>query len=134
VQDAAYRARADEFIRRLPDGYHSRVGEQGWGLSGGELQRIALARLFLRNSPLILLDEPGSHLDPDTEALLFDGIEELSRGKTLIVVAHRPTAVRLVERIAVMIDGRIAESGDHRMLRAANGEYARMMESFGVAL
>ena len=134
VREAARSARADEFIRLLPLGYDTQVGELGQGFSGGEIQRIALARLFLRDSPLILLDEPGAHLDSATESLLHDAIADLSRGKTMVIAAHRPSVIDLVDRIVVMEDGAVCESGDHAQLVQEGGVYARMMESFKVEL
>lgn len=132
--EAARRARADEFVEQLPDGYDTRVGEGGRALSGGQVQRLALARMFLRDTPLLLFDEPGAHLDAVSEALIYQGIEELAHGRTMLVVTHRPQAARLVDRIAVLDRGRIEETGTHSDLAAAGGAYARMLESFKVAL
>jgi len=134
VREAARSARADEFIRTLPLGYDTHVGELGQGFSGGEIQRIALARLFLRDAPLILLDEPGAHLDGTTESLLHEAIAELSRGKTMVIAAHRPSVVDLVDRIVVIENGAVCESGEHRRLVEEGGVYARMMESFRMEL
>jgi ATP-binding cassette subfamily C protein CydD len=131
VRAAARRARAADFIEALPAGYDSLVGERGAGLSGGQIQRIALARAFLRDAPLVILDEATANLDPESERLVQEGIEELAQGRTLLVVAHRLATVRRAHRILVMDEGRIAESGTHEGLAATNGIYARMIAAYG---
>ncbi len=134
IAAAARRAHADEFVELLPDGYDTLVGEGGRALSGGQVQRLALARMFLRDTPVLLFDEPGAHLDAVSEELVYGSIEELARGRTMLVVTHRPEAARLADRIAVIDQGRIEETGTHVELAAAGGAYARMLESFKVAL
>ncbi|MCG6896884.1 MAG: thiol reductant ABC exporter subunit CydD [Thiocapsa sp.] len=131
VRAAARRARADGFIEAMADGYDSLVAERGAGLSGGQIQRVALARAFLRDAPLVILDEATANLDPESERLVQEGIEELARDRTLLVVAHRLATVRRADRILVLDDGRVAESGTHETLAAAGGIYARMIAAYG---
>lgn len=131
VRAAARQARADDFIVALPEGYDTPVGERGVGLSGGQIQRIALARAFLRDAPLVILDEATANLDPRSEQLVQEGIEELAHGRTLLVVAHRLATVRRANRILVLDQGRVAESGTHETLTAAGGIYARMVAAYG---
>ena len=126
VQDAARRARAAEFIDQLPARYDTEIGEQGVGLSGGQIQRIALARAFVRNARLVILDEATASLDPANEALVQAGIDELARDRGLLIIAHRLVTVRHADRILVIVDGRIAEQGTHDELIALQGHYARM--------
>lgn len=131
VREAARLARAEEFIDRLPQGYATPVGEAGQGLSGGQIQRLALARAFLKDAPLVVLDEPTASLDPDSEALVQAAIERLAVGRTLLVVAHRLATVRGADRIVVLDGGRVVESGAHRELMAAGGLYRRMVTAYG---
>jgi ATP-binding cassette subfamily C protein CydD len=126
VRAAAERARAAEFIEQLPDGYQTQAGEQGVGLSGGQIQRIALARAFVRDARLVILDEATASLDPANEALVQAGIDELARDRGMLIIAHRLATVRHVDRILVIVDGRIAEQGTHDALIAQQGHYARM--------
>jgi ATP-binding cassette subfamily C protein CydD len=133
VRAAARRARAADFIEALPAGYDNLVGERGAGLSGGQIQRIALARAFLRDAPLVILDEATANLDPESERLVQEGIEELAKGRTLLVVAHRLATVRRADRILVLESGRVAEAGMHDTLAASNGIYARMIAAYGQA-
>jgi ATP-binding cassette subfamily C protein CydD len=131
VEAAARQAHAEEFIQRLPQGYDTPVGEGGQGLSGGQIQRIALARAFLKDVPLVLLDEPTASLDPQSEALVQAAIERLAAGRTLLVVAHRLATVRRADRIIVLKQGRVAESGGHAELIAAGGLYAKLAAAYG---
>lgn len=130
VQKAARLAHAEEFIERLPLGYDTRVGEGGQGLSGGQIQRLALARAFLKDAPLVVLDEPTASLDLGSEALVQAAIERLAEGRTLLVVAHRLATVRGADRIVVLDQGRVAESGNHAELLAAGGLYARLASAY----
>jgi subfamily B ATP-binding cassette protein MsbA len=125
---AAELANADEFIRRLPAGYDTMVGERGVTLSGGQRQRIAIARAIIRNSPILILDEPSTGLDAASEKLVMEGLERLMKGKTTIMVAHRLATVQKADVIFVLQDGVIREHGNHKELLAAGGLYAEFHE------
>lgn len=124
---AADAAHADAFVRALPGGYGARVDELGMRLSGGERQRLCIARAILRDAPLLLLDEPTSNLDAESEAAVVAGLEALCRGRTVVLVAHRLSTVREVDRIVVMDGGRLVEEGTHEALLARGGPYARLV-------
>ena len=121
---AARRARAHDFIARLPKGYDTLVGERGVKLSGGERQRVAIARAFLADAPILVLDEATSSLDVATETLVAQAVEALMAGRTTIVIAHRLSTIRGADRILVFQDGRIVEEGAHGELVARGGAYA----------
>jgi ABC-type multidrug transport system fused ATPase/permease subunit len=127
--DAARRAQADEFIRSLPDGYASLVGERGGHLSVGQRQRIGIARAFLKNAPILLLDEPTSALDPTTESAIMDTIKELMRGRTTLIVTHRLATIHHVDLIVVLEHGRVVEQGRGPDLVARGGVYAKLYSS-----
>ena len=129
IVDAARRARADGFIRELPNGYASAVGERGGHLSVGQRQRIGIARAFLKNAPILLLDEPTSALDPATEAAIIETIKELMRGRTTLIATHRLAAVHDVEQIIVLERGRVVEQGRGEELLVRGGAYARLYRS-----
>lgn len=128
VRRAATAAQADEFIRRLPDGYNTRLGERGTSLSGGQRQRIAIARAILKNAPILLLDEATSALDAESEGAVQRALEDLMKGRTTIVIAHRLATVQKADRILVMEKGRIKEAGSHDELVRRGGIYARLAE------
>ena len=109
----------------------TRIGEGGSRLSGGQAQRLALARAFLRDAPFLVLDEPTAHLDPPEEALLEQAVREVCRGRSALVIAHRLSTVYRADRIVVMKGGQAVEQGRHADLVAANGIYAGMVRAFG---
>lgn len=129
IVDAAKRAQADEFIRQLPNGYESPVGERGGHLSVGQRQRIGIARAFLKNSPILLLDEPTSALDPTTEAAIMETIKELMTGRTTLMATHRLATIHRVDQIVVLECGRIVEQGRGPELVARGGVYAKLYAS-----
>ena len=126
VREAARKANIHDTIAALPDGYESRVGEQGVQLSEGERQRLVLARVLLLDSPIVILDEPTSALDMESEHLAQEALGNLKRDRTLIVIAHKISTIRRADEIAVLDGGRIVERGDHSQLMTKDGFYARM--------
>jgi ABC-type multidrug transport system fused ATPase/permease subunit len=129
VEEAARAARAHDFISELPDGYDTEIGDRGAKLSIGQQQRLAIARAFLKDAPVLLLDEPTSALDLQTEAELLDELESLMAGRTVIMVAHRLSTVRNVDRIYVLERGRVVEHGPHDELMASSGQYHQLYSS-----
>ena len=134
VVAAAKKARAHDFIERLTAGYDTLVGERGVKLSGGERQRVAIARAILADAPILILDEATSSLDSNTEHLIQDAVANLLRGRTAIVVAHRLSTIRTVDRILVFDDGRIVEQGSHAELMARRGLYRRLFDMQALGL
>ena len=129
IRDAARRANIHAFIRSLPDGYQTIVGERGAKLSGGERQRIAIARALLKDAPVLILDEATSNLDAANEAAIRQALSVLTRGRTTIVIAHRLSSVVHADRIVVLDDGRVAESGRHGDLVSRSGHYAELVRA-----
>ena len=127
VIEVAKKARCYDFIMQLPDGFDTVIGEGGSSLSGGEQQRISIARCMLKDAPIVILDEATASVDADNEHFIQEAISELCRGKTLIVIAHRLNTIRNADRILVIRDGQISESGTHDELMELDGEYAGMV-------
>lgn len=125
---AAKKACCHDFIQALPNGYDTIIGEGGGTLSGGEKQRISIARAILKNAPIIILDEATASIDPENEHLIQAAISELTRGKTIITIAHRLATIQHADQILVVDDGRIAEAGTHAELMQKNGLYRRFTE------
>jgi ATP-binding cassette subfamily B protein len=126
ILQAAQTANAHEFIEKMPQGYDTMIGERGVTLSGGERQRIAIARAVIRNSPILILDEPSSGLDAASEQLVFEALDRLMSGRTSVVIAHRLATIQRADKIFVVKDGTIVESGTHEELMRVGGLYAEL--------
>ncbi|GLU34792.1 thiol reductant ABC exporter subunit CydD [Trinickia caryophylli] len=129
VCDAARLAGAHAFVTALPRGYDTPLGERGMGLSGGQVQRLALARAFLKDAPVVVLDEPTAHLDAHTQAHIHEALRRLAVGRTVLLVAHRPATARLADTIVVLDGGRAVQSGSHDALVAHDGLYRRLIRA-----
>ena len=126
IIEAAKKSHCHDFIERLPEKYNSLVGERGVKLSGGQRQRIALARAFLKNAPILILDEATSQLDSITENFIQDSLKNLMQNKTVLVIAHRLSTLQIMDRILVFDQGKIVEDGNHKDLLALNGTYSKL--------
>jgi subfamily B ATP-binding cassette protein MsbA len=128
IVEAAKAAHAYDFIRRFSQQFDTIVGERGVRLSGGEKQRICVARALLKNAPILILDEATSSLDTESELAVQRALDNLMKGRTTFVIAHRLSTIRHADRILVMVDGRIVEEGRHEELLARRGEYCKLYE------
>lgn len=125
---AAKAAQCDEFISKLPDGYQTVIGENGSTLSGGECQRLSIARALLKDAPVILLDEATASLDVDNETEIQNAISRLVKGKTVLIIAHRMRTVEAADNIVVLSDGMVVENGTHEKLMKENGLYRKLVD------
>jgi ATP-binding cassette subfamily B protein len=128
IMEAARLANADEFISKLPEGYDTLLGERGANLSGGQRQRIAIARAIICDTPILILDEPSSGLDAESEKLVFEALDRLTEGKTTIVIAHRLSTIKRADCIFVVSDGQVTEQGKHDELLALGGTYSELYD------
>jgi len=126
IINAAKAANAHDFIMKLPKGYDANIGELGTKLSGGEKQRISIARALLKNAPILILDEATSSLDTEAEIEVQDALDNLMKGRTTLVIAHRLSTIRNADRIIALVNGKIVEEGNHETLLAKKGEYFRL--------
>ena len=129
VVEAAKRARCHDFISALPNGYDTIVGEGGASLSGGERQRISIARALLKDAPIVVLDEATASFDPENEQLIQQALTELTREKTVVVIAHRLATIEHADQILVVEDGTVVQRGTHEELLAQEGVYRRFVEA-----
>lgn len=129
VVEAAKRARCHDFISALPNGYDTIVGEGGASLSGGERQRISIARALLKDAPIVVLDEATASIDPENEQLIQQALTELTREKTVVVIAYRLATIEHADQILVVEDGTVVQRGTHEELLAQEGVYRRFVEA-----
>jgi len=126
IISAAKAANAHDFIMRMPNGYDTNIGELGTKISGGEKQRLSIARAILKNAPILILDEATSSLDTEAEIEVQEALDNLMKGKTTLMIAHRLSTIRNADRIIVLVNGEIVEQGDHETLMQKQGEYFRL--------
>jgi len=126
VDDAARAANAHDFILATPNGYQTVIGDRGVKLSGGEKQRLAIARALFKNPPILIFDEATSSLDSESEALVQEAIDRLMKGRTVFVIAHRLSTIQHVDKIVVLEHGKIVQKGDHKSLLEQGGLYKRL--------
>ena len=129
AKQAARAAEADDFIRKLPDGYETIVGEKGLGLSGGQKQRVSIARALLKDAPIIVLDDSTSALDMETERKVFANLRASYAGRTMLIAAHRASSVASCDEILYMEDGAVLERGSFKQMMALNGKYAAIYKA-----
>jgi ATP-binding cassette subfamily C protein CydCD len=127
VLEAAQLANVDAFVQSMPDGYETLVGERGLQLSGGQRQRVAIARALLKDAPILVLDEATLHLDAVNELEVRQALDALKRGRTTLVIAHRLSTIRNADRILVLNQGRVVETGTHQQLLALDGLYSALI-------
>lgn len=128
VRHVARLARCDEFVLKMPQGYQTVIGENGETLSGGERQRISIARALLKDAPIVLLDEATASLDVENETKIQAGISELVKHKTVLIIAHRMRTIAHADKIVVLKDGHVAETGNPEELKKQNGLFCQMMK------
>ena len=130
VMEALKAAQCSDIIEKLPNGVHTVIGTKGVYVSGGEAQRLSIARAFLKNAPILILDEATAFADPDNERLVQKAFENLAKNKTVIMIAHRLSTVTDADRIYVLKDGKIKEQGTHEELQKSSGLYAHMWNEY----
>ena len=128
VREAARKANCEEFILKLPQGYQSLIGENGSKLSGGERQRLSIARAFLKNAPILLLDEISASLDVENEMAIQKSLNELMKNKTVVIISHRMKSIEKVQKIVVFEDGQVNSVGTHNELMASSDLYRRLVQ------
>ena len=128
--EAARAAQCHDFIESLPDGYHTRIGDKGVYLSGGESQRVCVARAILKNAPILVLDEATAYADPENERQMQLALRELIKNKTVIIIAHRLSSIISAEQILVLKEGKLVQSGRHEVLSKTDGVYKRMWDAY----
>lgn len=133
VLKALHDAQCDDILEKLPDGVDTIVGAKGVYLSGGEQQRISIARVMLKNAPILILDEATAFADPDNESKVQAAFNVLAKGKTVLMIAHRLSTVTNADRIIVIKDGKVVDSGTHEVLKNKDGLYARMWTQYNKA-